>query len=103
MAILEFTSSAGKAATRRSYLSQISSCVYLKIPGRAYVDSLRSLVERGMKENAFRPRLRDFELYMLLTGTFTGLLMEWSTHEDGPGIPDWGMLMRTQLGLILNT
>jgi len=101
MTILDFAASMGKPATRRSYLAQINSCVYLKIPGRAYVDNLMGLVERGLRENAFRSKLSEIEAYMLLTGTFTGLLMEWSTHEEKPNIPDWRKLIRTQISLIL--
>ena len=101
MTVLDFAERMGKPATRRSYLAQINSCVYLKIPGRAYVDSLIALVDRGLRENAFRAPLSDIEAYMLLTGTFTGLLLEWSTHEEKPDIPDWRSLIRTQLSLIL--
>lgn len=101
MSILDFAHSRGKAETRRSYLAQICACVHLKIPGRAYVDYLTALVERGRREKAFRVELEPYEMYMLLTGTFTGLLMEWSTHDDGPGIPDWKKLMRVQMALLV--
>ena len=70
------------AFNRETYISYIK--VYRQEPlfGRFYNDSLRQLIERGIRENAFRQELTPLEYYHMLHDWIIGFFTGWSIHPE---------------------
>ncbi len=99
LCMFDFAKSVGKDFTRRSYIAQISTEIELRIQGRVMVDILYKLIERGKRENLFKFDYSDIEFYTTIIGTFTGIMIKWST--DNTNIFDWEKFVRNQALAIL--
>lgn len=99
LCMFDFAKSVGKEFTRRSYIAQINTEIELRIQGRVMVDNLYKLIERGKKENLFKFNYSDIEYYTTIIGTFTGLMVKWST--DTTNNFDWEKFVKNQALAIL--
>ncbi len=99
LCMFDFAKSVGKDFTRRSYIAQISTEIELRIQGRVMVDILYKLIERGKRENLFKFDYSDIEFYTTIIGTFTGIMIKWST--DTTNNFDWEKFVKNQALAIL--
>ena len=99
MCMCYYAESVGKSFTRRSYMAQISTQVELRIEDRLMVNIIDDLIAEGKKLKLFRFDYSDLELYTHIVGTFTGLLVKWST--DTKGIIDFEHLIKNQFLALL--
>lgn len=94
LCMFHFAKSVGKEFTRRSYIAQINTQIELRIEDRVMVDTLCKLIKRGLNEKKFKSDYSTVELYTVIIGTFTGILVKWCT--DNVNNFDWEKFVRNQ-------
>ena len=101
MCAFDYFKYVGKEMTRASYEGQIRSCINVRILGRTYVDTLASLVQRGLKENSFSTSLNEDYTYMNCIAVLTGMLLKWCTQDDKMDVMlDWSKMIQEQFRIM---
>ena len=99
----DYNHQADRAWNRDAYISYIKTYRQEWQADNSYLIALRELVERGMREDAFRQRLTAEEHLHYIHDWIIGFLIGWSLYPDGtPGVEEtYRRIMDTMLANLL--